>query len=53
LLDISEVEQRHLRTIISKSEANRREKEAKKKARSNENGLIPKQQELKDLKKKA
>ncbi|MDI6176925.1 DNA-binding response regulator, partial [Clostridioides difficile] len=51
LLEITEEEQKYLRTIIGKKEANEREKEAKKLARRNENGLTKKQQELLDLKK--
>ncbi|WP_227453491.1 MULTISPECIES: helix-turn-helix transcriptional regulator [unclassified Clostridioides] len=50
LLGITEEEQKHLKTIIGKKEANEREKEAKKLARRNENGLTKKQQELLDLK---
>lgn len=48
LLDITEEEEKHLKTIISKSEANRREKEAKKKARRNENGLTKREQDKQD-----
>lgn len=48
LLDITDEEQQHLKTIIGKAEANRREKEAKKKARRNENGLTKREQEKQD-----
>lgn len=44
LLDISLEEQKHLRTIISKAEANEREKVKKKNNRRNENGLIARAQ---------
>lgn len=47
-LDITPEEQRRLKTIISKAEANRREKEKKKAARRNENGLTARQQEKQD-----
>lgn len=49
-LDITEVEQQHLKTIIGVSEKYNRNNERRKKARRNENGLTKKQQELEDLK---
>ncbi|MEL1047703.1 DNA-binding response regulator [Clostridioides difficile] len=45
LLGITEEEQKYLKTIIGKKEANEREKEAKKLARRNENGLTNREQE--------
>ncbi|MCC0728726.1 DNA-binding response regulator [Clostridioides sp. ZZV14-6045] len=48
LLGITEEEQKHLKTIIGKKEANEREKEAKKLARRNENGLTSREQEKQD-----
>ncbi|HDO9660876.1 TPA: DNA-binding response regulator [Clostridioides difficile] len=48
LLGITEEEQKYLKTIISKKEANEREKEAKKLARRNENGLTSREQEKQD-----
>lgn len=50
ILEISEEEQVQLKTIISTREKNRRKKETNKANRRNENGLTPKQQELKELK---
>lgn len=49
-LEITEKEQKHMSTIISKEEANEREKAKKKADRRNEKGLTKKQQELQDLK---
>lgn len=49
-LEITEEEQVHMLTIISKKEKKRRQCEKEKKARRNENGLTPKQQELQELK---
>ncbi|HEK4533713.1 TPA: DNA-binding response regulator [Clostridioides difficile] len=48
LLGITEEEQKYLKTIIGKKEANEREKEAKKLARRNENGLTNREQEKQD-----
>ncbi|VIG12149.1 replication protein [Clostridioides difficile] len=48
LLGITEEEQKHLKTIIGKKEANEREKKAKKLARRNENGLTSREQEKQD-----
>ncbi|RRG74227.1 DNA-binding response regulator, partial [Clostridioides difficile] len=48
LLEITEEEQKYLKTIIGKKEANEREKEAKKLARRNENGLTSREQEKQD-----
>ncbi|MDS6330270.1 DNA-binding response regulator [Clostridioides difficile] len=48
LLGITEEEQKYLKTIIGKKEANEREKEAKKLARRNENGLTSREQEKQD-----
>ena len=45
LLDITEEEQKYLKTIISKKEANEREKIAKKKARRNEEGLTKREEQ--------
>ena len=47
-LGITMDEQRHMLTIISKEEKNRRKSEREKKARRNENGLTKKQQEKLD-----
>ena len=47
-LNITMDEQRHMLTIISKEEKNRRKNERQKKARRNENGLTKKQQEKLD-----
>jgi len=52
-LGISEEEQRHLKTIISKEEKYKRKNEKRNKNRRNEEGLTPKQAELKELKEKA
>lgn len=48
-LGITMDEQRHMLTIISKEEKNRRKCEREKKSRRNENGLTKKQQEKADL----
>ena len=48
-LNITMDEQRHMLTIISKEEKNRRKNEREKKSRRNENGLTKKQQEKADL----
>ena len=48
LLEITEEEQKYLKTIIGKKEANEREKEAKKLARRNDNGLTSREQEKQD-----
>lgn len=48
-LEITMEEQRHMLTIISKEEKNRRKCEREKKLRRNENGLTKKQQEKADL----
>lgn len=53
ILNITSDEQQHLSTIIGKEEKNERKKVKNKLDRRNENGLTPKQQELKDLKNKA
>ena len=52
ILDITEAEQRHMKTIIGIDEKYNRNNERRKKARRNENGLTKKQQELKDTKDK-
>jgi|GEM_PF-1018879 len=53
-LKITEQEQKHLKTIISKEEKyernNKRRNKARKEARRNEKGLTPKQQEILELK---
>ena len=49
-LDITEAEQRHLKTIIGTRVKYDRNNEKRKNKRRNENGLTPKQQELQDLK---
>ncbi|MCC0705235.1 DNA-binding response regulator [Clostridioides sp. ES-S-0049-02] len=48
LLGITEEEQKYLKTIIGKKEANEREKLAKKLARRNENGLTSREQDKQD-----
>lgn len=51
-LEITEEEQRHMKTIIGTQEKYRRNNERRVQARRNENGLTKKQQELADLKNK-
>lgn len=48
MLDITEDEQRHLKTIISKGERQRRQNEARKKARRNKAGLTQREQQKQD-----
>lgn len=48
MLDITDQEQKHLKTIISKDEKLRRQKAAKRNARRNENGLTSREQKKLD-----
>ena len=48
MLNITEDEQRHLKTIISKGERQRRQNEARKKARRNKAGLTQREQQKQD-----